>query len=123
MALDPAPEVVHEEAGVVAAVGSVMVTVLWLNRRAPDTDVTHVLGLNVAVTDRSALMVTVQVLAEPLQAPLQPVKLDPVPALAVSVTVLPVVNEALHVVPQLMPLGELVTVPAPMPARATVSVC
>jgi hypothetical protein len=34
----------------------------------------------------------------------------------------PVVKDALHVVPQLMPLGALVTVPVPVPESVTVSV-
>ena len=37
--------------------------------------------MNVAVTDRAALIVTVQVAEVPLQAPLQPVKLEPAAAL------------------------------------------
>jgi hypothetical protein len=55
--------------------------------------------------------------------PLQPAKTDPVDAVAVNVTVLPVGNEALaelQPVPQLMPDGLLVTVPVPVPALFTV---
>lgn len=43
-------------------------------------------------------------------------------AAAVSVTTVPDVNAFEHVLPQLMPLGELVTVPVPVPALMTVSV-
>jgi len=66
--------------------------------------------------------VTVQVVAVPVHAPLQPVKVEPAPAAAVSVTGVPVVYDAEHVVPQLMPAGLLVTVPAPAPALETVRV-
>ena len=43
------------------------------------------------------------------------------PLSVVSVTFEPVLNEAVHVVPQLMPAGCDVTVPEPEPARDTVS--
>jgi hypothetical protein len=41
---------------------------------------------NVAVTLRAAVMLTVQVVPVPVQAPLQPVKVAPVPTVAVRVT-------------------------------------
>ena len=76
---------------------------------------------NVAVTFRAAFIVTVQVLAVPVQPPLQPVKVDPAAGAALSVTTVPDVNEVEQVVPQLMPAGALVTVPLPAPALLTVS--
>ena len=54
--------------------------------------------------------------------PLHPAKVDPAAAVAVKVTELPVGNGALHVLPQLMPAGLLVTVPVPPPALVTVRV-
>jgi hypothetical protein len=60
-------------------------------------------------------MVTLQA-PVPVQAPLQPVKVEPVPGAAVSVTAVPLVNEAAQVAPQEMPAGALDTVPAPAPA-------
>src|SRR5437764_8448591 len=59
----------------------------------------------------------------PLQAPLQPVKVEPAAAVAVSVTDVPEANAAEQVAPQSIPAGELVTVPEPVPALVTVSVC
>ena len=43
----------------------------------------------VAVTDRAALMVTVQAVPETASQPLQPVKVDPVAGVAVRVTTVP----------------------------------
>ncbi len=51
----------------------------------------------------------------PLQAPPQPVNTTlRLEGLAVSVTVLPLENVAEHFVPQLMPLGLLITLPEPL---------
>ena len=73
---------------------------------------------NVAVTLIAALMLNVQILF-PVHSPLQPVKVDPEAGVAVSVTLLPMLKEALQVPPQLMPAGLLVTVPLPVPVRVT----
>jgi hypothetical protein len=67
-------------------------------------------------------MTVVQVPVPLHPPPLQPTKIEPDVAAAVSVTELPVGNEALQVSPQLMPAGLLVTVPVPPPAFVTVSV-
>lgn len=59
--------------------------------------------------------VTVQVLASPLHAPPHPKKPQPEAfGVAVSVTCCPGVKLSLQTEPQLMSLGELVTVPAPV---------
>lgn len=47
-------------------------------------------------------------------------KIEPAPGVAVSVTEFPNGKLALQVVPQLMPLGALVTVPDPDPLLSTV---
>src|SRR5208283_83959 len=73
----------------------------------------------VAVTDRAALRVTLHT-PMPEQAPLQPVNVDPAPAMAVSVTV-PLANVVEQTGPQLIPIGVLITVPTPVPAVETVS--
>ena len=57
----------------------------------------------------------------PVQAPDQPANVELAPAAAVKVTDVPLAKLALHVDPQLMPAGLLVTVPVPVPASATVS--
>jgi len=71
----------------------------------------------VAVTDWAAFIVTEHVLV-PLQAPLQPVNVEPAAGVAASVTV--PLNDAEQLVPQLIPAGLLVTVPVPEPLKVTV---
>src|SRR5437588_628521 len=67
-------------------------------------------------------MVKVQV-EVPLQLPpVQPVKVEPASAVAVSVTDVPLAKPAAQVAPQLMPEGEEETVPVPVPVLETVSV-
>ena len=78
-------------------------------------------ALKVAVTVRAWLMVTVQVPAPVQFSPLQPAKLEPALAVALSVTLVPVANVLEQAAVQLMPVGLLVTVPPPAPARLTVS--
>jgi hypothetical protein len=75
--------------------------------------------LNVAVTARAAVIDSVQVV--PAQAPLKPANVEPLVAAAVSVTDVPLAKFALQVVPQLIPAGVDVTVPAPVPAFVTLS--
>jgi hypothetical protein len=70
--------------------------------------------LNVAVTDVLAVSVTVHALV-PVHAPDQPANVDPLAAVGVSVTAVPLLKVALQVCPQLMPAGLLVTVPVPVP--------
>ena len=57
----------------------------------------------------------------PEHAPVHPANVELAPGLAVSVTDVPVVKLALHVGPQLIPAGALVTVPVPVPDSVTVS--
>src|SRR5947209_2953042 len=65
---------------------------------------------------------TVQAPVPEQPPPLQPVKVEPAAGVAVSVTAVPLVKLAEQVAPQVMPAGELVTVPLPVPAGATVRV-
>src|SRR5262245_11311357 len=74
----------------------------------------------VAVTDCAALIVTVQVPVPVQPPPLQPVKVEPTAGAAVSVTAVPLANEAEHVAPHVMPAGALVMVPLPGPVLLTV---
>jgi hypothetical protein len=68
----------------------------------------------------AAFIVTAQVVAVPVQAPLQPMKVEPVAAAALRVTWVLKLNELVQVAPQLMPAGVLVTVPVPVPVLFTV---
>jgi hypothetical protein len=67
-------------------------------------------------------MLTMQVLPDVLSQPLQPVKIDSIEGLAVSVTFVPLMNEAEQLLPQLIPAGLDVTVPLPIPDFCTVRV-
>lgn len=78
-------------------------------------------AVNVAVTCWLALSVTVQVEAVPLHAPDHPAKDEFVAGLSVSVTSVPVLKFALHVVGQLIPSGLLDTVPMPVPVTLTLN--
>jgi hypothetical protein len=78
-------------------------------------------ALKVAVTVVAAFKEMVQVALVPLQPPDHSANLEPELAAAVSLTDVPGVNFAAHVLPQLTPEGLLVTVPAPVPALFTVS--
>jgi hypothetical protein len=81
------------------------------------------LRANVAVTLRAWLIAVTQV-PVPLQPPpVQPPNTESPAGVAVSVTDVLNGYVALHAVPHEMPPGVLVTVPVPLPARATVSVC
>jgi hypothetical protein len=75
--------------------------------------------LKVAVTALAAFIVTEQA-PVPEHAPLQPANTEPGEALLVSETTVPDTKSWLHVPPQLIPAGLLVTVPAPVPALLTV---
>jgi hypothetical protein len=77
--------------------------------------------LKVAVTDCAAFIVIVQ---EPLpeqEAPLQPTKVEPAAAEAVSATDVPAVNALLQFAPQEIPAGLETTVPDPVPVLPTES--
>jgi len=78
--------------------------------------------LKVALTVTLLLIWTVQVPVPVQPPPLQPAKTDPAAGTAVSVTVVPPENDREQVVPQLMPLGLLVTLPLPVPFLGTWSV-
>lgn len=73
-----------------------------------------------ALTDCAAFIVTLHE-PVPLHAPLHPENVEPRAGVAVSVTVDPAVNDAVHCVPHEMRLGVLATVPVPVPLFVTVS--
>src|SRR5256885_1296680 len=74
----------------------------------------------VAVTDFAASIVTTQ-LADPVQAPLQPLNFEPVAGAAASVTTVPLTYGSEQSAPQLMPPAGVVevTVPTPGPVLFT----
>jgi hypothetical protein len=74
---------------------------------------TDTAGESVKVADTlcAESMVSEQVLALPLHAPPQPLKIQPLAGVSVKVTSVPWAKAALQVVGQPTPLGELVTVP------------
>src|SRR5439155_1206969 len=69
-----------------------------------------------------SVKVGVKVAVPARRPPLQPVKVEPPAGAAVSVTAVPLAKLAAQVAPQVMPAGELVTVPLPVPAGVTVRV-
>jgi hypothetical protein len=77
---------------------------------------------NVAVTLCAPFIVTTQ-LPAPLQAPPQPLKPQPFASVAVSVTCVAEAKFALHVDGQLIPAGELVTVPLPVTLSDNATFC
>lgn len=76
--------------------------------------------LKVAVTLALLARATVQG-AVPVQAPVQPAKDEPDAGEAVKITLVFSLKVALHVEPQSMPAGVLVTVPVPEPVSVTES--
>src|SRR5881296_3614039 len=82
----------------------------------------NVWSVNVVVTVVAAESVTVQGPVPEQPPPLQPGKVEPATGVAVNVTAVPLAKLAEQVAPQLIPTGELVTVPLPVPALLTLSV-
>jgi hypothetical protein len=76
--------------------------------------------VKVAITLRPWVMLTVPVSVPVHPSPLQPLKVESLAAVAVSVTLVPKSKAALQLLPQLTPVGVLVTVPLPVPAWMTV---
>ena len=79
-------------------------------------------GTKFAVTVVAAVTVTTHVPVPLHPPPDHPVKREPGTAVAVNVTAAPVLYFSVQSVPHVMPAGELLTVPAPVPLFATVSV-
>jgi len=77
--------------------------------------------VKVAVTIVAALRLTTQASVPEQPPPLQPVKVEPVAGVAVRVIMVPTGKLAEQVVPHVIPAGELVTEPLPVPAGITVA--
>ncbi len=75
----------------------------------------------VAVTLSAAFITIEQDVFVPLHAPPHPENAEPGAGVAVSVTDVPPGKDALQADPQLMPLGDEVTVPLPLPDLLTAS--
>src|SRR3990172_9452317 len=80
-----------------------------------------VIRLNVAVMLFAASIVTVHA-PVPVQVPFQPAKTEPEEAAAVSVTRVPLLYGSEQSAPQLIPAGDELTVPAPVPPLLTLRV-
>jgi hypothetical protein len=86
----------------------------------PDLLTVSVLGgieVKVAVQLRAADIVTLPSIQS--ASPDQPANMEPGAAAGVSSTICPLLNGALHLAPQLIPPGSLVTVPVPVPVLLT----
>jgi hypothetical protein len=79
-------------------------------------------AIKVALTLRSEVSVTTQFPIPTQPPPLQPMKEEPLAALAESVTTVPFGKVFEQVPGQMIPAGELSTVPWPVPCRDTESV-
>ena len=77
--------------------------------------------MKVAVTVVAAVTVAEQVPVPVQPPPLQPVNVEPVAGVAVRVTEVPWPTDSLQSTPQLMPAGDDVTEPTPVPAVVTES--
>jgi hypothetical protein len=113
--MEPTPQCLARIARCAAA------SVLPLTFGTTHFTITTGFAVNVAVAERSASRVSVHG-PVPEHAPVQPAKVDPEPAGAVSVTDVPWANAWTHAAPQSIPVGALVIEPLPVPALATVSV-
>jgi hypothetical protein len=80
------------------------------------------LRLKATPTEVLEFKVMVQVVLVPEQDPDQPEKVEPVAGVAVKVILVPEVNLILQVLPQLIPEGELLIVPEPVPDLEIVTV-
>jgi len=84
--------------------------------------VSEKIGVKVAVTVVAAETVTVQGPVPVQPPPLQPMKTELVPGVAVSATAVPLAKLAVQLAPQLISPGMLVTVPLPLGLTASVKV-
>jgi hypothetical protein len=95
---------------------------------APLPEIVMASGNVVVVADANVAVIVVALVGVTVHGPVpeqpppdQPLKTEPPAAVAVRTTELPDGNVAEHVVPHVIPAGALVTLPAPRPARTTVS--
>jgi len=82
----------------------------------------YVIGIRLKVAVQLTLLLTVKLPLEQAASPDQPAKREPLAATGVRVTAVPLTKLLEQPVPQLIPAGELVTVPLPVPPRLTVTV-
>jgi hypothetical protein len=82
----------------------------------------EVTRLKLAVTVTDVLVAKVQEAVPAQPPPLQPLKIEPAEGVAARVMEVPARYVLEQVLPQLIPAGELATVPAPLPALLTVTV-
>src|SRR6058998_576540 len=78
-------------------------------------------GVKVTVTVVAAEIVTTHDPVPEHPPPLQPPKVEPAAGTAVSVTAVPLAKLAVQIAPHVMPTGELMTVPLPVPTSLTMS--
>ncbi len=78
--------------------------------------------VNCATTVWLVLIIVTQVPVPLHPPPLQPTKVDPLAVAALKVTDVPLGKPPLQSFPQVIPAGELVTVPVPVPVFETVRV-